>query len=162
MNGIDLRGFDYALEPARQRALHRVEAAIAQLGRQQRELSRTREHAAACRQRCQDLALRFTPAHQAVIDPRQAALASQQLRHLHQVLAESEQAVSSQEALVQQARTALEQARTEQEAFETHRVEAVHAHAMEAGRRQQAAADQDWMARQHAVSVSATPGKRQP
>jgi hypothetical protein len=71
------------------------------------------------------------------------------LKHLHQGLVEAEQASLAQESAVEQARRGLEQARVEQETFESHRQGALDDHCRETGRRQQAAADQDWLARQH-------------
>jgi flagellar export protein FliJ len=147
MSRTDLRGFDYTLEPVRQRAHHRVDAAIGALGQRQQALAKARVHAEDLRGQCDDVARRSTPAQRAAIDPWRAMAASRQWLQLREALAQAEQAVSDSESAVGDAQRQLEQARVEQETFDAHREEALAEHRRTLTQRQQTQADQDWLAR---------------
>ena len=147
MSGMDLRGFDYTLEPARQRAHHRVDAAVGLLGQRQQALLQAREHMQELRAQCDDVARHSTPAQSAAIDPWRAMAASRQWLQLRETLAQAEQAVQEQESAVDDAKRQLERARIEQETFDAHRDEALAEHGRTLARRQQTLADQDWLAR---------------
>ena len=154
MSRHDLRGFDYALEPARQRAHHRVDAAMGLLGQRQQAVAQARKSAEAVRDQCQDLVRRSIPSPRAPIDPGRALAVSRRLLQLRQALDEAERQVMAREAEAEEARSRLEHARIEQQAFDSHCEEALQAHVAEAARRQQAAADQDWLARQHVLRAA--------
>lgn len=154
MSRQDLRGFDYALEPARQRAHHRVDAAVGVLGQRQQAVAEARRHADSLREQCQDLARRGTPGPRAAIDPRRALALAQRLLQLRGLLDNAEQATQAREAEADDARRQLERARIEQQAFDSHRDEALLVHAADSARRDQAAADQDWLARQHVLRAT--------
>ena len=147
MSRADLRGFDYALEPARQRAHHRVDAAIGLLGQRQQALVRARDRAQALRDQCSDVARRSTPAQRALIDPWWVMAASRQWLQLREALAQADQAVRDHEAAVADAKRQLDKARIEQETFDAHRDEALADHGQTLVRRQQRVDDQEWLAR---------------
>jgi flagellar biosynthesis chaperone FliJ len=151
MSGLDLRGFDYALEPARQRAHHRVDTAIGLLGQRQRAVAEARQRADSLREQCRELARRATPGPRAAIDPRRALAVSHFLLQLRQRLEAAEDETRALEVQADEARGQLERSRVDQQAFDGHREEAVQAHAIQSARREQAAADQDWLARQHVL-----------
>ena len=152
MSQKDLRGFDYALEPARQRAHHRADAAIGLLGQRQQALARARERANALQDECNEVARRSKPVQRALIDPWRTMAASRQWLQLREALAQAEQAVLACEATVDDAKRLLDQARIEQETFDTHRDEALAEHGHTLARRQQTLADQEWLARPGATS----------
>jgi hypothetical protein len=154
MSGKDLRGFDYALEPARQRAHHRVDAAIGAIGQCQRALTLARQQAQALRDQCREVARHSTPAQRALIDPWRAMAASRQWLQLREALALAEQTEQDHEAALEKAKSQLNQARVEQETFDTHRDEALADHGRDLARRQQSLADQEWLARPGAAPAA--------
>lgn len=158
MSGLDTRGFDYALQPARQRAHHRVDAAIGLLGQSQLALEHARQRVIALQEQCSDLARRCTPLQRAVIDPRHALAVSHRLSQLRAVLAEAQQEAQARAGDVDTARRQLERARVEQQTYDSHHDEALQAHVLDSARRQQVATDQDWLARQHVVRALAVEG----
>jgi len=156
MSRHDLRGFRYALEPARQRAQHRVDSAVGLLGQRQHAVAEAQRRADAVREQCLDLARRGTPNPRAPIDPWRALALSHRLQQLSGSLAAAERETAARQAEAGEARRDLERARVEQQAFDTHREEALRAHVVDSGRRLQAAADQDWLARQHVLRASSS------
>jgi hypothetical protein len=149
MTQADTRGFDYALEPARRRAQHRVDAAIGELGRSQQALQRARDEARRLGERCQDLAQRSTPRQQTLIDPWRAMAAAREWQLWRSRLAEAEQEVKTIDGLVSNVRRGLERARIEQESFEAHHEQALREHQQAVARRTQTTTDQEWLAQRH-------------
>lgn len=147
VTSIDTRGFDYPLEPVRQRSHHRVETAAGKLGETQRDLSKAREEVKAAIERCRALAMQFTPAAKAAIDPHRAIAAANRMVALRTALVAAEEEEAAMKRAVELAQAELDQARIERETFETHRAELLAEHAVEQARRFQAQADQDWLAR---------------
>ncbi|HEX5682654.1 MAG TPA: hypothetical protein VFY73_01355 [Ideonella sp.] len=165
MSGTDLRGFEYAMEPARQRAHHRVDTSISQLGQCQQALSRARQKEQELRERCGDVARNSTPSHSGVIDPWRAMAASGQWLQLRKAGDLAEEARRKCEAEVADAQRQLNRARIEQETFDTHRRDVLAEHVLTLARRQQTIVDQDWLARQQHVRAEASsasrPGERE-
>lgn len=150
---IDTRGFDYPLEPVRQRSHHRVETATGKLGETQRDLTKARDEVKAAIERCRALATQFTPVAKATIDPHRAIAAANRMVALRTALAAAEEVEAEKQRAVEQAQSELDQARIERETFETHRAELLADHAVEQARRFQAQADQDWLARRSFVGA---------
>jgi Flagellar FliJ protein len=151
MSRHDLRGFEYALEPARQRAHHRVDAAVGLLGQRQQAVAAARLRVETLLEQCSDLARRSTPGPRSTIDPRRALAVSHRLLQLRESLTAAQRDAEAREAEANEGRRQLERARIDQQAFDSHHEEALQAHAIESTRREQAATDQDWLARLHVL-----------
>jgi flagellar biosynthesis chaperone FliJ len=143
----DTRGFEYSLEPVRQRSHHQVVAAVGKLGQTQRELAQAREQVDAALERCRVLAEQATPAARAAIDPARAIAVARHMMALRQTVVHAQEQVVERERAVAEAQAVLDRARIERETFESHRAELLAEHAVEQARRHQALADQDWLAR---------------
>lgn len=150
---IDTRGFDYPLEPVRQRSHHRVDTAAGKLGQAQRDLTQAREVVETAIERCRALASQCTPAAKATIDPQRAIAAAHRMVALREALVAAEEAVTEKSRAVEQAQAELDRARIERETFDTHRADQLAEHAVEQARRFQAQADQDWLARRSFVGA---------
>jgi flagellar export protein FliJ len=144
---LDTRGFEYALEPVRQRSHHRVDTAVSKLGETQRDLTSAREQVDAAIGLCRHLAAQCTPTAKAAIDPHRAVTVARRMLMLHMAVTAAEELVVEKERAVADAQAELDKARIERETFETHRADLLAEHAVEQARRSQAMADQDWLAR---------------
>lgn len=148
MTAVDLRGFDYTLEPARLRAHQQVDVNIARLAERQRALLQAQHDESSLRSRYADLAVQFTPKQSAAIDPWRSMAAAQQLLQVRNRLSAAEANSHERQIEVNDARQQLDRARAEQEAFDTHRETALDEHRQSTSRREQNLADQEWLARQ--------------
>lgn len=152
---LDTRGFEYALEPVRQRSHHRVDMAVSKLGETQRDLTSARDEVDAAIRRCQALATQCTPTAKATIDPQRAVAVARHMLVLRMAVTAAEEVVVKRERAVADAQAALDKARIERETFETHRADMLAEHAIDQARRTQAMADQDWLARRSFAGAQA-------
>lgn len=143
----DLRGFRYALEPARRSAHHRFDVALSELGQAQRELSRLEAAFAACQVHFEQVAVQHAPRLNGAIDPAQALANLHHLERLRKQLLLSQQSLERQRVVVDDAVSKVKASRIDREALDAHRDMAQREHGINVARQQQVAEDQDWLAR---------------
>ena len=144
---VDLRGFDYGLEPVRQRRQWQLDAALARLGKIE---AAVRDATAALDELRATLLADGKAASEGLgrrFDPHQHRL---RLTSLVQLRIEIERAEMELTALKAERTTLQAECRTRQRALdvvEAHRTESVAEFACDEARRQATAADRDWLAR---------------
>jgi hypothetical protein len=143
----DLRGFAYPLEPALQRAQHRLDAALSHIAECQRESVLAQQ--AMDRMRCEyaEQSARLAPAAHSPVDPMRALASALRLERMQRALLAASETLDARQRLLCVARRDVERRRVELEVLETHRHAAEATHCNEVDRLQQRAADHDWVAR---------------
>lgn len=142
----DLRSFIYEFEPARLRAQHRLDMAIAQLTHA-RQLRHDVEDALDRHQHAMEILaqrIRLTP--ESVIEPWRELTAARHWRQCQSEGARLEKLLQEQVAQVSKATAEVQAAQVQVEAFDGHRRAAIEAHAVDAAAREQRAQDQEWLA----------------
>lgn len=147
MTNPDLRGFRDDLAAARERAGHRVDAAVADLGVCRRALSQARARESGLESSLHAQALRSRPPPGARVQPPLAAVAASQLQSLQAQLAAAREDVGRHRQALDAAQHAVREAQTRREAFERQRADALADFQRDAARARQAALDDDWLAR---------------
>jgi hypothetical protein len=144
---LDLRRFEYALEPLRRRWQWQLDALQGQLGAAQREIAVEDAVIAGHRERLEAERNRAAAAAVRRLDPSSYPCLLHWLGQLRDVIeaAEVEQDRRRERRAVLQAQCVAQQRRLE--ALERHREECVAEHVVEEARRDASEADRDWLVR---------------
>jgi hypothetical protein len=143
----DDRLFAYALEPQLQRLRWRHDEQVAELAAALAEAQRLRAQAATLARETADIAGALARAQASRMDPARARLSLDYLAALHRRHATAEQETAAADRRGADLRAALAATQAQVEGLERDRADRLAEHLVEAGRRTQRDADQDWMAR---------------
>lgn len=142
----DLRGFIYELEPARLRAQHRLDAAMAKL-MLARQLHQNAVHALEHhRDAMAVLARRIRLKPESIVEPWRELAAAHHWRQRQSEGERLEELLRQQVANLSEVTEELRAAQVQVEAFDGHRCAAMEAHLVQVASREQRAQDQEWMA----------------
>lgn len=144
---VDLRRFQYQLEPVRSRARWELETLQARLGIAQRELEAAQAKLSELRARHASEARAAAEAFAGRRDPRAHASVLQWLAHLRDRIRDGERAVAELEARRAAAAEACRVQQRKVDALERHREDSLAAFAAEEEGRAAAEADREWLVR---------------